>query len=64
MPFGLLINVASVGLPLDGLPLAAYTLLTASKSGWTVEQRRVPYDFALEGRAALDAGKPAWTPEL
>jgi predicted phosphodiesterase len=64
MPFGLLINVASVGLPLDGLPLAAYTILTASKAGWTVEQRRVPYDFALEERAALEAGKPAWTPEL
>ncbi len=52
LPFGILINVASVSLPLDGLPLAAYTILTAAESGWTIEQRRV-----------ARAGKPAWTPE-
>ena len=64
MPFGVLINVASVGLPLDGLPLASYTIVTASESGWTVEQRRVPFEEALEARAAAQTGKPPWAPDL
>ncbi len=36
MPFALLVNVASVGLPLDGLPLAAYTIISAAEGGWVV----------------------------
>src|SRR5262249_10651468 len=63
MPFGLLINVASVGLPLDGLPLAAYTVLSVADGGWVVEQRRVPYDPAREAAAAASAGLPPWTPD-
>jgi predicted phosphodiesterase len=59
-PFGLLINVASVGLPLDGRPLAGYTVLTGTAHGWIVEQRRVPYDPAEEAAAAAAAGMPPW----
>jgi predicted phosphodiesterase len=40
-PFALLVNVASVGLPADGTPLASYTILSAEPSGWVVEQRHV-----------------------
>lgn len=60
MPFALLINVASVGLPGHGQPLAAYTLLTATHGGWIVEQRHVPYDDADERAAAAAAGMPRW----
>lgn len=63
MPFALLINVASVGLPRDGRPLAAYTILTATSDGWIVEQRRVPYDPAEELTAAAATGMPAWIPD-
>jgi len=59
-PFALLLNVASVGLPIDGRPLAAYTILTATPAGWVVEQRRVAYDHEEERRAAHSAGLPAW----
>ncbi|MGH7862587.1 MAG: hypothetical protein ACREOS_10155, partial [Candidatus Dormibacteraceae bacterium] len=60
MPFALLINVASVGLPVDQRPLAAYTILSATAEGWIVEQRNVPYDFAEEATAAATAGLPPW----
>ena len=59
-PFALLMNVASVGLPWDGQPLAAYTLLTATGEGWVVQQRRVPYDGEDERRAAEAGGMPRW----
>lgn len=62
-PFALLLNVASVGLPIDGRPLAAYTILTATPSGWIVEQRRVAYDPGEELTAARSAGLPAWVPD-
>jgi predicted phosphodiesterase len=61
-PFGLLVNVASVGLARDRQPLAAYTILTATVDGWVVEQRRVPYDAAEEAAAAQAAGLPPWVP--
>ena len=54
-------KVCVVGTGHIGLPLAAYTILTATSSGWTVEQRRVPYDAAAEIEAAQQAGKPEWT---
>jgi len=64
VPFGLLINVASVGLPPSGAPpLAAYTVLTATSGGWIVEQRHVPYDLAEEQAAAAAAGMPPWEAE-
>lgn len=59
-PFALLINVASVGLPVDQRPLAAYTIVTATTEGWIVEQRNVPYDLAEEARAAEATGMPPW----
>lgn len=59
-PFALLINVASVGLPMDGRPLAAYTILTARPEGWIVEQRRVAYDASDELTAARAVGQPRW----
>jgi predicted phosphodiesterase len=62
VPFGLLVNVASVGLPIDSRPLAAYTILTATPDGWIVEQRRVPYEPAEEAAAAAAAGMPPWAP--
>jgi predicted phosphodiesterase len=62
-PFALLLNVASVGLPLDGRPLAAYTILTATPGGWIVEQRLAAYDPEEERRAARSAGLPAWVPD-
>jgi predicted phosphodiesterase len=62
-PFGLLINVSSVGLPWDGRPLAAYSILTATEVGWLVEQRHVPYDAAEETAAARAVGLPVWAPD-
>ncbi len=59
-PFALLINVASVSIPLDRQALAAYTILTATAEGWIVEQRRVPYDPAQESDAARNRGLPPW----
>jgi predicted phosphodiesterase len=63
LSFALLLDVASVGLPRDGLPLAAYTILTARADGWTVEQRRVLYDAGEECRAADAVGLPRWGPD-
>ena len=61
--FALLLNVASVGLPLDGQALAAYTILTATSGGWIIEQRRVPYADDEERSAAQAVGLPAWVPD-
>ncbi len=59
-PFALLINVASVGLPVDRRPLASYTMLTATGEGWIVEQRQAPYDLSEETAAAAQNGMPPW----
>jgi hypothetical protein len=64
MPFALLVNVASVGSPVDRRPLAAYTALTARPDGWVVEQRRVPYDAEEERRIAAAVGMPRWGPDV
>lgn len=61
-PSALLINVASVSIPLDGRPLAAYTILTAAPDGWIVEQRRVPYDAADAANMERERDMPAWLP--
>jgi hypothetical protein len=60
-PFALLVNVASVSIPLDGRPLAAYTILTASSDGWIVEQRRVPFDPDEVMRVERERGLPEWS---
>ncbi len=62
-PFALLINVASVSLPVDPHPLAAYTILTASTEGWIVEQRQVPYDASEEVAIARERQLPPWLPD-
>jgi predicted phosphodiesterase len=61
-PFALLLNVASVSQPRDCRSLAAYTIITASSTGWIVEQRCVPYDVDEEERAARSRGMPPWSP--
>ncbi len=63
MPFTLLVNVASVGLPLDGQSLSAYTILSAVDGGWLVEQRRVPFEASAEEAAARARGLPPWEPD-
>ncbi len=60
--FALLVNVASVSIPLDGRPLAAYTILTATSDGWIVEQRRVTSDREDVMRAERERGMPEWRP--
>jgi predicted phosphodiesterase len=62
-PFALLVNVASVSLPTDGIPVAGYTILSAETSGWVVEQRHVPYDVREEARISAQRGMPAWLPD-
>jgi predicted phosphodiesterase len=62
-PFALLVNVASVSIPLDGRSLAAYSVLTATPHGWIVEQRRVPYDRDEVTRAERERGIPEWRPQ-
>jgi predicted phosphodiesterase len=62
-PFAVLVNVASVSLPTDGVPLASYTILNAEPSGWVVEQRHVSYDPHEEARAATRRGMPRWVPD-
>lgn len=63
MPWGLLINVASVGLPIKGGTLSAYTILNASSDGWVVEQRHVAFDLEEERLAAISSGMPPWEAE-
>ena len=59
-PFALLVNVASVSIPIDRRALAAYTILTAMPDGWIVEQRRVQYDVDEVARAERERGVPVW----
>jgi predicted phosphodiesterase len=61
--FALLVNVASVGLPLDGRDVAAYTILSVVDGSWVVEQRHVPYDPAPEEAIARQRGLPLWVPD-
>ena len=52
-----LVNVASVSLPKDGQPLAAYSILSWD-GDWSIEQYRVPYDTAEEEAAHAASGMP------
>ena len=54
---GFLVNVAAVSLPVDGQPLAAYSIL-AWDGRWTIDQHRVPYDTADEAAALAASGLP------
>ncbi|HEV2123868.1 MAG TPA: metallophosphoesterase family protein [Chloroflexota bacterium] len=63
-PLRRLVNVGSVGFPLDGNPHASYALIERSPSGapgeWRVEHRRVAYDVEA-AIAAYDNGlRDAW----
>lgn len=55
---GLLVNVASVSLPKDREPLAAYTILEWDGDDWSIAQYRVPYDIAAEAAALAACGIP------
>ena len=54
----LLVNVASVSMPQDGRPLAAFTLLAWDRGAWSARQYRVPYDAVDEARALAVSGIP------
>ena len=41
-----IINPGPVGIPMDGLRDASYAILEGDASGWRVEHRRVPVEFA------------------
>jgi predicted phosphodiesterase len=53
----LLANVASVSLPKDGAPLAAYSIFEWDDD-WSVQQYRVPYDVTEEAAAIAARGLP------
>ena len=55
---GTLVNVASVALPKDEQPLAAYSILTWDGDCWAIEQFRVHYDTADEAAALAASGMP------
>ncbi len=55
---GTLVNVASVSLPKDGKPLAAFTILTWNGTRWLIEQHRVPYNIHDEQAALARSGIP------
>ena len=54
----LLVNVASVGLPMDGDPRAAYALLTWDGAQWRAEHRRVFYNVPVVTREMRTGGMP------
>lgn len=54
----LLVNVASVGLSMDGDPRAAYSVLTWAGGGWQVAQYRVEYDVQRVARDMRRGGLP------
>ncbi len=54
----LLVNASSVGLPMDGDPRAAYSVLTWAGGGWRVAQYRVEYDVQQVARDMQRGGLP------
>lgn len=54
----LLVNAASVGLPMDGDPRAAYSVLSWAGGGWRVAQYRVEYDVEGVAREMRRNGLP------
>jgi predicted phosphodiesterase len=60
-----IVNVASVSIPHDRQPLAAYTILDWDGT-WRIAQYRVPFDAAAEARAfaasSIPETIPGWIP--
>lgn len=54
----LLIDVASIGLPMDGDQRAAYAILTWDGSAWQAEHHRVFYDVPVVARQMISGGMP------
>lgn len=54
-----IVNVGSVGMPLDGTPAAKYVLAMATTAGWQFQFRRVRYDLARLMDAFEDSGLQA-----
>jgi predicted phosphodiesterase len=54
----LLVDVSSVGLPMDGDPRAVYAVLTWDRGEWRAEHFRVPYQAALVARDMRTVGLP------
>jgi predicted phosphodiesterase len=54
----LLVNVASVGLPMDGDTRAAYSVLTWAGGGWCAAQYRVEYDVQQVAKEMRRVGLP------
>jgi predicted phosphodiesterase len=54
----LLVNAASVGLPMDGDLRAAYSVLTWAGGGWSVVQYRVEYDVERVAKEMRRNGLP------
>ncbi len=51
-----IVNVGSVGMPLDGTPEAKYVIATRQKSSWNVEFRRLTYNVDLVMQAFDQVG--------
>ncbi len=54
----LLVNASSAGLPMDGDPRAAYSVLTWAGGGWRVAQYRVEYNVQSVAREMRRNGLP------
>lgn len=54
----LVVNVASAGLPMDGDPRAAWSILTWTGAAWRAEQRRVFYNVQIVAHAMRSGGLP------
>jgi putative phosphoesterase len=53
-----LVNVASVGMPRDGVPHATYVTLTHARNAWQVAHHRVPFDIQAVARDYAVVGFP------
>ncbi len=51
-----LVNPGSVGMPLDGNPAASYIIMTQTREGFLIQNRRVPYDTCPIEQATRDRG--------
>jgi len=58
VPAGTVVNVGSVGLPLDGTPRPAWAILTLEGGRWRAEIVRVTYDHEAAARELLASDHP------